>query len=290
MAYRTDLALEALAQHTDAPGVRQSEAVLHGFRVTETEICTPQAAQALDKPRGRYRALTLDALLRREQDAFPRAVEALAQVLTELLAPLADDGPVLVVGLGNRQITPDALGPQAIAHVVATRHLVADVPAHFAAWRPVAAVAPGVLGQTGVETAELVRGLMRTVQPAAVLAVDALAAGALSRLCRTIQVTDAGILPGAGVGNARAPLSRAALGVPVIAVGVPTVVDGGTLAWQLRTDGAAGAALEALDAPYFMTSRDIDREVHELARLIGYAIDRALHPQLSVADVELCLA
>ena len=179
----------------------------------------------------------------------------------------------------------------AIGHVVATRHLIGSAPDYFSAWRPVAALAPGVLGQTGVEAAELVRGVLRTVRPAAVIAVDALAAGRLSRLCRTIQVTDAGIIPGSGVGNGRAAFSQDALGVPVVAVGVPTVVDGGTLAHEIRAQsGAACEALDDLAAPLFVTTRDIDREVGDVSRVIGYAIDRALHPHLSVDDIDLCLS
>ena len=154
-----------------------------------------------------------------------------------------------------------------------------------------AALAPGVLGQTGVEAAEFVRGILDTVRPAAVVAVDALAAGRLSRLCRTIQVTDAGIVPGSGVGNARAAFNRSELGVPVVAVGVPTVVDGGTLAHEISAQsGAQCEALEDLAAPFLVTSRDIDREVGDVSRVIGYAIDRALHPDLSVADIDLCLS
>lgn len=291
MAYRTDLALEALETHADAAGVVRHETEREGFAVTGVDIETEAGARALGKPCGRYRTLDLGALVRREEDAFPRAVEALAALLTELLDPLPGDGPVLAVGLGNRSITPDAIGPQAIGHVVATRHLIGSAPDYFSAWRSVAALAPGVLGQTGVEAAELVRGVLRTVRPAAVIAVDALAAGRLSRLCRTIQVTDAGIIPGSGVGNGRAAFSQDALGVPVVAVGVPTVVDGGTLAHEIRAQsGAACEALDDLAAPLFVTTRDIDREVGDVSRVIGYAIDRALHPHLSVDDIDLCLS
>lgn len=293
MAYRTDLALEALETHAGgAPaGVKQQEETREGFAVTGVNIVTDAGADAIGKPRGRYRTLDLGALVRREADAFPRAVEALAGLLTELLSPLDARGPVLVVGLGNRDITPDAVGPLTVGHVVATRHLISGAPDYFSEWRPVAALAPGVLGQTGVEAAEFVRGILDTVRPAAVIAVDALAAGRLSRLCRTIQITDAGIVPGSGVGNARAAFNKSELGVPVVAVGVPTVVDGGTLAHEINAQsGAQCEALDDLAAPFLVTSRDIDREVGDVSRVIGYAIDRALHPDLSVADIDLCLS
>lgn len=290
MAFRTDLAAEALARAPRCPGARQTEREEDGFSVIETVIETADAAQKIGKPVGRYRTLGLGALIRREEDAFPRACRALAGLLSGLL-PESPRGGVLVVGLGNRAITPDAIGPQTVAHVVATRHLVAQEPDYFADWRPVAAVAPGVLGQTGVETGEIVRGLVERVRPDAVIAVDALAAGRLSHLLRTVQCADVGIVPGAGVGNARAALNRETLGVPVVAVGVPTVVDGATLAHEIAAQtGATGSeALDDLAAPLLVTTRDIDREVADVSRVIGYAIDLALHPHLSIADIELCL-
>lgn len=232
MAFRTDLAVEAIENHKTAaalPHVRQSDRTLEGFAVHEVRILSEDAAREIGKPQGRYLTFELDALIRREEDAFPRACKALSTLLRELL-PHPNDGPVLIAGLGNRMITPDAIGPQTADHVIATRHLVAQSPAIFADWRPVSALAPGVLGQTGVETGEVICGVLDRVRPAAVIAVDALAAGRLSRLLRTVQLADTGITPGAGVGNARAALNEETLGVPVIAVGVPTVVDGATLA------------------------------------------------------------
>lgn len=294
MAFRTDLAVEAIENHKTAaalPHVRQSDRTLEGFAVHEVRILSEDAAREIGKPQGRYLTLELDALIRREEDAFPRACKALSTLLRELL-PHPNDGPVLIAGLGNRMITPDAIGPQTADHVIATRHLVAQSPAIFADWRPVSALAPGVLGQTGVETGEVICGVLDRVRPAAVIAVDALAAGRLSRLLRTVQLADTGITPGAGVGNARAALNEETLGVPVIAVGVPTVVDGATLAHEISSQLGQPAceALDDLSQPVMITTRDINREVADISRMIGYAVNMALHPHLSVADIDLYLS
>ena len=294
MAFRTDLAVEAIENHKTAaalPHVRQSDRTLEGFAVHEVRILSEDAAREIGKPQGRYLTLELDALIRREEDAFPRACKALSTLLRELL-PHPNDGPVLIAGLGNRMITPDAIGPQTADHVIATRHLVAQSPAIFADWRPVSALAPGVLGQTGVETGEVICGVLDRVRPTAVIAVDALAAGRLSRLLRTVQLADTGITPGAGVGNARAALNEETLGVPVIAVGVPTVVDGATLAHEISSQLGQPAceALDDLSQPVMITTRDIDREVADISRMIGYAVNMALHPHLSVADIDLYLS
>lgn len=294
MAFRTDLAVEAIENHKSVaalPHVRQSDRMLEGFAVHEVRILSEDAAREIGKPQGRYLTLELDALIRREEDAFPRACKALSTLLRELL-PHPNDGPVLIAGLGNRMITPDAIGPQTADHVIATRHLVAQSPAIFADWRPVSALAPGVLGQTGVETGEVICGVLDRVRPAAVIAVDALAAGRLSRLLRTVQLADTGITPGAGVGNARAALNKETLGVPVIAVGVPTVVDGATLAHEISSQlGQPDCeALDDLSQPVMITTRDIDREVADISRMIGYAVNMALHPHLSVADIDLYLS
>lgn len=294
MAFRTDLAVEAIENHKTAaalPHVRQSDRTLEGFAVHEVRILSEDAVREIGKPQGRYLTLELDALIRREEDAFPRACKALSTLLRELL-PHPNDGPVLIAGLGNRMITPDAIGPQTADHVIATRHLVAQSPAIFADWRPVSALAPGVLGQTGVETGEVICGVLDRVRPAVVIAVDALAAGRLSRLLRTVQLADTGITPGAGVGNARAALNEETLGIPVIAVGVPTVVDGATLAHEISSQLGQPAceALDDLSQPVMITTRDIDHEVADISRMIGYAVNMALHPHLSVADIDLYLS
>lgn len=295
MAFRTDLAVEAIENiENDAPlhEVKQTERSLEGFCVHEVDILGARAAREIGKPKGRYLTFELDALIRREEDAFSRACRALSTLLRSLLPQNINAAPVLVIGLGNRMITPDAIGPQSVDHVIATRHLVEQVPDVFTGWRPVSALAPGVLGQTGVESGEVVCGVLDRVKPSAVIAIDALAAGRLSRLLRTVQLADTGITPGAGIGNARVALNQQNLGVPVIAIGVPTVVDGTTIAHEITAQlgGTSCEALEDLSRPVMITTRDIDREVSDIARLIGYAVNMALHPHLSVADIDLYLS
>ena len=281
---RTDLAAEAHELRGGAlPGVVQEESKVQGFAVTRVEVKTAEGAAALGKPEGVYLTLTLDEFLRREEDSFPRAAAALA----ELLRPLLPEGDALVAGLGNRAVTPDIIGPLAADRTLVTRHLVRSMPDRFGGLRPVAALAPGVLASTGVESGALVRAAAEALHPACVIAVDALAARSAQRLCRTVQVSDTGIVPGSGVGNHRQALDRATLGVPVIAVGAPTVVEASTLVMDLlgREDDAdlPGAGL-------FVTPRDVDQKAADLARVIGYGISLALNPQLTVEELELLLA
>ncbi len=233
MAYRTDLAVELLENlrgRDELSGVSEREYEREGLHIHEAEVTTERAARLLGKPCGRYLTLSLEALSRREEEAFPRSVRVLAALIETLLAPLDSAAPVLIAGLGSRSITPDAVGPRSADHVIATRHLISRSPEFFTSWRPVSVLAPGVLGQTGVEAGEIVRGVLDHVRPRAVIAIDALAAGRLSRLVRTVQLADTGIVPGSGVNNARAALDRQTLGVPVVSIGVPTVEDGGSLA------------------------------------------------------------
>lgn len=280
---RTDLALEAeqLCRETGEAlaGVRSRSRRQGGFAVTVTEVLDARGAAALGKPVGSYVTLELGALLRREENAFAEAAALLAGQLRALLA-LPAEAPVLVAGLGNRGITPDAVGPAAVDSVLVTRHLRARQPAEFAAFRPVTAVCTGVLGTTGIESGELVRAVAAAVEPAAVIAVDALASRAPEHLGRTVQLSDTGIEPGSGVGNARLRLDRDTLGVPVLAIGVPTVVDVGAL--------AADEALQS--AGLIVTPRDIDRLVRDTAKLIGYGINLALHDGLRVEDLDMLLS
>lgn len=286
MAVRTDLALEL----AEGRRVQQRSQTLEGFSlhtVTVTESDTD-----FGRPPGRYVTLSIRDLLRRETDAFPRACRAVAQILRQL-APSNQDprAPVLVIGLGNRAVTPDAIGPLCCQNVLATRHLVEQSPEQFRTFRPVAVLAPGVLGTTGVETGELVLGVIDRIHPELILAVDALAARRLSRLMCTIQMTDTGIVPGSGVGNARTALTQTALGVPVLSIGVPTVVDGATLAADIaQQSGAQCEALDDLNTPVLVTTRDVDQQTADAARVIGYGINLFLHPSLDIADMELFLS
>ena len=292
---RTDLALEAkelwqesAGQTTKLEGVEAHDRLREGFPVTTVEILDQRGQQALGKPPGRYVTITLDGLARREDGAFTRAVQALAGELEALLPALAPDAPALVVGLGNRAITPDAVGPKVHDHTLVTRHLVAQAPEHFGAFRPVASLAAGVLGTTGVESGELVRSVCQSIRPACVIAVDALASRSLDRLCRTVQLADTGISPGSGVGNHRRALDRDSLGIPVIAIGVPTVVDAATLAADLMDTDDLPNLGEGRDL--LVTPKDIDSQVSDLSKVIGYGVNLALQSGLTIGDLELLLS
>ncbi len=286
---RTDLALEAAQAVADAAGlkgVEQTERTQDGVTVTVVELQTQEAAERVGKPMGRYVTLDLGAVRRREKEGFQRACQTLAEELAKLLPE--GTGTVLVAGLGNRAITPDAVGPLAHDHLLVTRHLIEQLPEIFGSFRPVAAVSAGVLGTTGVESVELVRAVAEALRPDCVIAIDALAAGSMKRLCTTVQLADTGIAPGSGVGNCRKALNRETLGVPVIAVGVPTVVDVNTLARDVLEEAGKGdIEPEALgQSGAFVTTRDIDERVAECAKLIGYAVNLAVQRGLTIEDVE----
>ena len=277
---RTDLAQEAHQFYGEIPGVDSREMACEGYEAHVVQVHTPQAAQTLGKPVGTYVTVELDGLLRREEDGFSRAVEAVAGLLTPMLP---EKGLALVVGLGNRAMTPDVVGPRAVDFTLVTRHLVEALP-QFSHLRPVAALAPGVLGTTGMESGAVVEALVERLHPACVLAIDALAARSVERLCRTVQLSDSGIVPGSGVGNHRQGLTEENLGVPVVSLGVPTVVDGATLIADLLVDSAPA------DVPgreLFVTPREVDSRVADLSRVLGYAVSRALNPSLGVEELTM---
>ena len=290
---RTDLALEArelLGEEGERlPGVACQETQAEGFPLTTVQVTSQAGAKALGKPEGIYHTLDLAGLGRREEGAFPRAVKALAGLLAPLLP--SQGGEVLVVGLGNRAITPDAVGPKAADRTLVTRHLVSMVPEHFGSFRPVSVLAAGVLATTGVESGEIVRAVADHTSPQAIVAIDALAARRVERLCATVQVCDSGITPGSGVGNHRFALDRESMGVPVIAVGVPTVVEGATLCADLLEGAGQSPDPDSLanlpGASLVVTPRDIDQRVEDMSKVIGYGISLALQPGLSLEDLEM---
>ena len=277
---RTDLALEGVEQLRQGgdisrlDGVCAAEYTRQGYGVTDVRVATKQAAEAVGKPEGRYVTIDLRPYFRREEGFFARAARCLASELRTLLPGVGEDWPVLVAGLGNRGMTADAVGPLALESLLVTRHMVRSLPRQFRGFTPVSALAPGVLAATGMEALELLRGAVQATGCAAVIAVDALAARSRERLCATVQLGDTGLIPGSGVGNHRKAINAETLGVPVVAVGVPTVI-----AASLLGEGTED------DDSLFLTPRDIDEKVRELGRLIGYGITLALQEGLTVEDV-----
>ena len=299
---RTDLAMECFenADGGAISGAQVSRWESDGIEITEVVITDNEAAQLLDKPKGTY--LTLECPLLRERD--PDARLAMASLLAEeidRIVPSGDgDAPVLVVGLGNRNITPDALGPEVVNRTLVTRHLL-GAPWAQSGMNSVCAVAPGVLGITGIESMELVDALVKALNPRAILCVDSLAARDSGRIGCAIQLTDTGIQPGSGVGNHRRPLTRESVGVPVISLGMPTVIYAATLArdafaWlaDRQDDGENhGEALADMEkallgakvGEMIVTPREIDAIIQDASGIIASAINRALQPTLGEAEI-----
>ncbi len=289
MEIRTDLAVEASAIEAGAlpAGVALRKENRHGLEATVVELKTRRAAEAVGKPKGTYVTVELGRVLRRERESFEGAVSTIAEYLRELLG-LPNSLPVLVAGLGNREVTPDAVGPLTADHILVTRHMLQRMPREFGHFRPVGAVVPGVLGTTGMESAETVRALTEKTEAAAVIAVDAIAARDTGRLCSTVQISDTGITPGSGIGNARYALDEKSLGVPVIALGVPTVTDAATMAadlFQRAGQQVDDGQLHRASDGMIVTSSDIDRRVREISRVLAYSINYALQPHLTLEDL-----
>lgn len=274
MQFRTDLAMEAAA------GV-----AVHKQQADEMELCTldltAEEAARIGKREGRYITATLPPLTDDERDLEKKAI-----VLGERLRHLIPEvGSVLVVGLGNEAITPDALGPKTASMVLATRHIQGEFARSVGLndLRPTVVLKPDVLGNTGLESSEMVRGVCGVAKPAAVIAVDALAARSVARLGCTVQLSDTGISPGSGVGNNRKALNRETLKLPVIGVGVPTVVDAGTLVRDLT--GSEQGAVSPRGAEMMVTPREIDLMIARAARLLAMTIHAALQPTYSPLEL-----
>jgi len=297
---RTDLAVEAkeiwqesAEKQTKLEGVVARDEEKNGFKVTTVEIIDERGERALGKPVGRYVTIEIDKLINREDNAFTLAAETLAGELTTMMK-LKDSDSVLVVGLGNEAITPDAVGPKTTKNTMVTRHLVEKMPEHFGMMRRVSVVQSGVLGTTGIETADFIKAVVDKLHPDVVIVVDALASRRMARICRTVQLADTGIIPGSGVGNTRAAINRHTLGVPVFAVGVPTVVDAATLAADLIQEaGIRDIEPEDLSRhgnTMIVTPKDIDANVADIGKLLGYGINLALHGDISIEDMNMFIS
>ncbi|MGN1080608.1 MAG: GPR endopeptidase [Acutalibacteraceae bacterium] len=286
MNSRTDLAVEECERFDGLPdGVSKDEIDVGKARVTRVSVNTKQAEEKIGKPIGKYITIETEPFSG-VSDYDDGRQAAISKELSDLLPK---EGMVLIAGLGNTDITPDAFGAMVASKILATRHLDGEITKSvgLGELRPVAAVSTGVMGKTGIESGELLKGIVDNIHPAAVIAVDALASKSLSRLGCTVQISDAGIIPGSGVGNSRKELNSESIGVPVIAVGVPTVVDGATLVRDLVED--AGDELEEKISPkgkkMMVTPREIDVMVQNAADLVALSINRALHPHISTEDM-----
>lgn len=281
MNIRTDLALERREMHPDEElkGVNVSVEEDKGCRSTVIEITSEEGEKALGKPKGTY--ITLEA------DSFPDT-EALRDGRLELLIKslgelLPREGTVLVAALGNRDITPDAIGPMCADLILATRHIPkeAEKELKLPRLRDVAVIKAGVTGKTGIETGEIISGVVQKIKPACVIAIDALAARSVTRLGTAIQLCNTGIEPGSGVGNRRKAINRDTLGVPVIAIGIPTVVDAATLCLDLTGKIPEDSGFSDM----LVTPKDTDVLTEGGARLIALGINCALQKNLSREEI-----
>lgn len=280
MAFRTDLALEARTRCTDERGVEEQCAHFAGIDISRITVMTEEAEEKLDKPRGRYITMTFP------KDFFAdiKCREVGARRLAREIASLLPEGEILLVGLGNRKVTPDALGPKTMEGILVTRHLLSHCREVLSREvRSVAAFPTGVMGVTGIETAEAVTAMVNTLHPAGVVAVDALAALDSDHIAAMVQLNDTGIAPGAGVGNFRQRLSRETLGVPVLALGVPLVLSTEAIlesAFRRREHKGEGASLwEGLEESFLsmvVTPKDIDTMVQDSAKLLAQSLNLAL--------------
>lgn len=317
---RTDLAVEAhqMARGTDKsqdiPGVIVQQTQEERILITRMHIKDPAGAQRMNKKMGHYLTLEVPELREKDPDLQRQVTEVLARELKPFL-PQRKEDVILVVGLGNEKVTPDSLGPLVVEKLFVTRHLFQHMPeAVQDGFRSVAAVAPGVLGNTGVETSEIVKGIVEHIRPSMVIAIDALASRSLQRVNTTIQVADTGITPGAGVGNRRKGLNEETLGIPVLAIGVPTVVDAVTIAHDTidlllqriskEVPGNACAELfshftqqekkqliheilQPLGHNLMVTPKEIDAFVADVASVVAQGLNVALHEGITLEDAAM---
>jgi len=314
LGVRTDLALEAhqlLKQQVtrEIAGITSEERQVENCKITTVRVTSEEAGQRLGKMPGTYITIETPDLLNKNRLMQEKVSGVLAAELAKLLT-LPPQAGVFVVGLGNWNATPDSLGPLVVDRMLITRHLAGYVPQELTnQLRSVCAIAPGVLGITGIETSEIVRGIVERVKPAVVIAIDALAARSIERIGTTIQITDTGIHPGSGVGNKRTGITRETLGIPVIALGIPTVVHAATVANdtidlllnEFRQENRFLDVLRSMEADnkralinevlspavgdLMVTPKEIDLLLNEVSRLVAGGINLALHPGVDMEDV-----
>jgi len=325
--YYTDLALdtaEALCgektQDFKIDGVTVEKKELSNAEITWVRIINSDGEKTMGKPVGSYITIESEAMKESDIDVHEEIVAILAEALSTLTAnknaDIRPDSSVLVVGLGNRSVTPDALGPNVVSKMLVTRHIMDELPESTGGKiRQVAAVAPGVMGTTGIETFDIIKGICDEIKPSLVIAIDALAARCANRVNATIQVCDTGLSPGAGMGNNRKVINENFLGIPVIAVGVPTVVDAATLVSDtmdlmlesmlesseeqessafyemlrnLEEQEKYGLIKQVLD-PYmgnmFVTPKEVDSVIDRLSNIIANALNISLHPGIGKNDI-----
>jgi spore protease len=315
---RTDLAIETheLYQENkkqEIPGVEVVQEEKDLYTITHVKVVSDEGSKIMGKEKGEYITIECSDLKKADADLKDEMSQVLAKEFKKIL-PHKKLKTTLVVGLGNWNITPDALGPQVVSKVLVTRHLFETYKKEFdPTMACVSAISPGVMGITGIETFETIYGIVKSIKPDLVIAIDALASRKMQRVYTTVQIATSGIHPGSGIGNKRKGLNEEALGVPVIALGVPTVVDAATLTHDtidliisnLKEHSKQGSEIygliEALEdeekyqliknvlEPYganvIVTTKDIDQFINDTSQIIANGINIALHPGIDLKDV-----
>ncbi|MEQ7052448.1 GPR endopeptidase [Paenibacillaceae sp. P-4] len=318
---RTDLALESreIAQPDRAipiPGVSEEVEDVRGIKVTKIHVQTEEGSRAIGRLPGRYITIEVPGLRRKDSQLQDRVTTKFAQLFEGFLAEVGvnKDSKALIVGLGNWNVTPDALGPLVVENVLVTRHYFEIMPDQVSpGYREVSAVAPGVLGVTGIESSEIVQGIVERTKPDVIIAIDALASKALERVNTTIQIADIGIHPGSGVGNKRRGLTKDILGIPCIAIGVPTVCYASTIVnnaidymkehFKQETNQTreilgmlddiseqerlmlVKEVLEPLGHDLVVTPKEVDEFMEDMANIIASGLNAALHDAVDTENV-----
>jgi len=289
---RTDLALEMGEIYreqnpnvTEINGVK-SETVTDGsYTSTRVYILDENGENALSKKCGRYFTIEAYNILQGDPDEILKISSFLEKELFEMLKKFSPK-TVLVAGLGNREITPDSIGPETVSKLLVTRHIFSEMPSLSDSLSPVCAIAPGVLGITGIETLEILKGITERISPDIIIVIDALAARKPERIATTIQICDTGITPGSGVLNSRKEISRETLGVPVIAIGVPMVVDCATIIRDAISEVSQEIKNEDLQKySMIVTPKDVDLLAKRISLILANGINYALQPKLSHEDI-----
>ena len=273
MEIRTDLALELSDRNTDLlDGIKRKEREEKGVKFTEIDIEDEKTAEKIGKPVGKYITLEFQNLQKiSDYDEIKAQLKKALEILIE-----TKKENILVVGLGNSEITSDAIGPVTARHILATRHIAGNFADQIGlkGLKSVSVIAPDVLGNTGIEVIEILKGLCDRIKPDAIIVIDALAAGSITRLFTTVQLCNTGISPGSGVKNARKELNEKTVGVPVFAIGVPTVVDAQSLAYELTQKETLS------DIDLIVTPKDADILCHRISEIISSSLNIFLQPEI----------
>ena len=285
MNFRTDLALEKCENlgEKELEGIEITSFEMDNAKVTRIKVFNSKGAETVGKPIGSYVTVEVEPFANHAHFID----SSLETVANEIRLLLPEKGSVLVAGLGNMKITPDALGPKCASMIFATRHITGELlkATGFKNLRTVSAFPTGVLGETGAEAGEIIKGAVQTLGIDAVITIDALAARNVGRLGTTVQMCNTGIVPGSGVGNSRQEISERTVGVPVIAIGVPTVVDAATLIYDFAGDVAIEKDVLRRQERMMVTPREVDLMIERAAKLTSLAINRALQPEISPEDM-----